>query len=211
MDTTVEDRKIVESMKVELYKWMALAAKWEKLESMKWYPQAHDFAVYLSKEYHITVEQAAAVISVLSPGNNWDRNMTDADLVCQAWKNEDYDVQVGTYRPQLMKAWNILTNGARWSNSEMEAAISQPTAKKTRSFYHNILDPKDPRYITIDRWILRALGLWTNSTTPRLYALGETAISEVAQEKGVVPCILQAFVWVVIRNRGGLEQPALDF
>jgi len=195
------ERATVRNMRERLEMWLVRANSWERTQAMLWYRKANDVAVFLSAEYDITMEQAAAVLSVLSPGCPWEQNMTDANNVCQAWKQRTYDATVNTYGPQLGKAYRILDKGKGKNAQAIEKMIGKK-APKTKAFYWNILEPEKDTQVTIDRWILRALGMPVNRTTPQLYKLGSEAIRQVARKYQVLPQTMQALVWVVIRRCG---------
>jgi len=188
-------------MREHLEEWILRGSKYEKREAMHWYEKAYDVAEYLAAEYDITLPQAAAVVSVLSPGCAWEQNTIDADRVCQAWHDRTYDATVTTYPPQLGKAYAILDYGKDKDAQGIERMVGK-VARKTKAFYWNILEPHKKGPVTIDRWVLRALGLPINRTTEQLYRLGEVAITQVADKYGVLPQIMQAFIWVCIRRCG---------
>jgi len=196
------ERATVRNMREHLEEWILRGSKYEKHEAMHWYERAHDVAEYLATEYGITLPQAAAVISVLSPGCPWEQNTTDADKVCQAWHDKTYDATVTTYHPQLGKAYSILDHGKDKDAHGIESMIGK-VARKTKAFYWNILEPSARGPVTVDRWILRALGLPINRTTEQLYRLAEIAITQVADKRGVLPQVMQAYIWVCIRRCQG--------
>jgi hypothetical protein len=140
-------------------------------EGREWYPRARAFAEELAEEYsgvsreytaswNRQVERAAAVIAVLSPQVNWERNKLLArkvyalayssawhyrlsiDEVRRAWKDGLTDGPT--------KAFRILVMG-----EEPNDVVKGP---KVRQFWFTIVDPTDPRAVVVDRhaWAVAA-------------------------------------------------------
>jgi len=203
-------RATVKNMRKQLQTWVDCASQEEKRQARGWYLAAHELAIRLAERFNITSSQAAGVLSVLSPGTRWENNILDAEAVMVAWKERTYDATVSTYGRQLAKAYVILDDCSLVYGVDLEPYIGKPTARKTIAFYHNIRAPLRMEHVTIDRWILRALGLPVNRTTPQLYRLGTLAVKQIARKYDWRPCEMQALVWVCIRNRGGAPQTAFD-
>lgn len=209
MGLTELERATVAEMEYSIHGWIGLASQAEKLEAVVWYRKAHDIAVDLSDLFDITIDQASAVIAVLSPGCDWLQNVADAYAVCAAWSEHRPLPKVGTYGRQLNKAYLILMQCKDAGQTTIEATIGKEDARKTKSFYRNIRDPKTSQDVTLDRWILRALGIPVNRTSKQLYKLGTIAFQNIARQYNCQPHKVQALVWVCIRNRGGAPQAAL--
>jgi len=207
---TESEAQTLQTMVNRLNQWLFLASHDEKEQATNWYNRAHNTAVVLSKRYGCTVDQVAAIISVLSPGVAWEQNLLDAENVLKAWIAGDYWTTVGTYGPQQGKAWTILRECDQLHGAELDEYVGTENARKTRAFYHDILSPKESQAVTIDRWILRALGVPVQRTTAQLYRLGTLAMQFIAQQKNARPHQVQALVWVCIRNRDGLPQTAFN-
>lgn len=204
------ERATVRSMREKLQDWIDLATTTEKRDAVCWYRKGHEYAEDIGKTYGCTIDQACAVISVLSPSTAWDTNIQDAYAVCEAWRTGTYDATVGTYGRQLAKAYVILEDCKGMKGDDLLPYVGTEGARKTRAFYKNLLHPATSQEVTIDRWILRALGLPVNRTTPQLYRLGEMAVCQMAQHYKCQPHKVQALVWVCIRNRGGAPQTAFN-
>jgi len=197
------ERATVRNMRERLEAWHDRASLWEAEQAQAWYPTAHGIAEALAERYGCTVMQSAAVLAVLSPSVTWEQNVDDAFAVCKAWRDGTYDAVVGTYGAQLGKAYAILDNARDVAFAEGMLPFIGKRAPKTKAFFQNILYPHLEGPVTIDRWILRALGLPVNRTTPKLYALGRLAVWQFAKAHGLLPQNAQALIWVVIRKRGG--------
>lgn len=153
---------------------------------------------------------AAAVVSVLSPRNKWDRNKTDAEtLVRTALSGGSLqDFAVCTFTSNKRKAWDLVLSGGKGFQPEKFFK-----GLKTRSFYDNISCP-DSRCVTIDTWAVRAARdveeRWSGSLTPKQYKALEAEYQEVADYVGLRPMDLQAVVWVGIRNKTNNKEPTFE-
>lgn len=175
--------------------WLDKATPKQWQDGMLWYHTAHTFAEGLAMEYGIGTARASAVIAVLSPANDWDRNLVDADAVCQAWRNKTYDAQSTTYGIQVRKAYAILDN----PNADILSMIGTSAARKTKAFFQNILWPSTSLAVTADRWICRALGA-PEKPSAKVYNAISDAFTRVAKARGIMPSQAQAIVWVMVRG-----------
>lgn len=186
----------------------------------------HDIAVAVasySKYQHITGKIAAkhgfapiigaAVFAALSPNNDYWGNLRDADTLlaaAAAGKGLD-DFKVSTYGNNKRKAWRI---------AQGEDPDSLIVALKTSNFFHNIADPKDPRYVTIDGHMHN---IWFNRRAPiqsknpnvrvvkvdnKLYQVIADGIKAFAAEHGLVPCEMQGVLWQTWRRIHSIRTPA---
>lgn len=184
--------------------WLALASERVWQEGLVWYGLAHDVASGLAEDYKVSLEKVCAVVAVLSPGCVWEQNLDDAETVIRAWSSglSPEDVSVNTYNPQKQKAFVIL-DADDGSEQNILRIIGTECARKTKAFYHNLVNPSGQE-VTIDRWIARAVLLTQNATHPteRVYALISLAFQNVARRLRLHPAQVQAIVWLVIRDRG---------
>lgn len=171
----------------------ATADDW--LYGVSWYPQAHAYATHLADEFGITVEQAAAVIAVLSPRVEWEENRDLARRALQAWA-DGHPIAVG------------LTNNCE----RAERNLADPTCAdvkrshrtlKVNSFYRNIMG--DESCATIDRHALRtALGDHSlpesAPSTDAAYRALSDAYVLAAADADLPTSMLQAIVWSVCRR-----------
>lgn len=155
-----------------------------------WYPTAFEHATTIANNAGISVENAAAVISHLSPKTRWVRNIAGAYAL----------VETGS-APRC-----IATNVARAMvglGSSDPGATFGPAAHKTRAFYANILG--DTQRVTIDTWAYR-LAMGTTEHAERnmqrvgVYAALEYAYQLAAHRVGVEPSVMQATTWIAARN-----------
>jgi hypothetical protein len=104
----------------------------ERLEGRSWYSVARDAAVELDPNDPV---RAAAVIAVLSPRVNWERNVK---LAADAYAG----------RPLACIKRNAEKANAIVGGSDPEEIVS---GDKVRAFWRAIVDPTDARAIVIDR------------------------------------------------------------
>jgi len=187
----------------------------DREEGMYWYAQAHSSAVSMAEKHKVSVKQAVGVIAAMSPGLNWGLNLLQANELIEAWqkglRGEDLP-RLGTYgRRNIIKATSILLGADPLD-------VLPPTGPKVRSFYQNILDPRSPEVVTIDRHA-KCLALNSSSTrhgasnekdaivTRAEYPYYARHYVAVAERLGLIPNQLQAICWVTWRRlQGNLDQ-----
>jgi len=172
--------------------------------AISWYQEAHDFAHFMSFTYHISIEQAAGVIAVLSPRITWEQNLSCAMNLTLAWfeGREVYDAEVSAFQTNVVKAWNILLN----PDVATELLLGRK-APKVRAFYDNILYPESSTDVTIDTWMVRAyyndthhLGNVRNEDERLAIKVG---VERLAIKYGFRAMDMQAILWIQIRKEGG--------
>jgi hypothetical protein len=136
------------------------------------------------------VRMGAGVIAALSPNKNWSTNQA---LALRA-KEGELSGHVGD---ALGKARRIMEGE--------DPDLVLPEGKKTWHFFHNILTPEDPQYVTVDRHAYRvATSDWGNGSptlTPRQYAVLVSAYQVAAGILGDIPSAVQAVTWCWARER----------
>ena len=117
-----------------------------------------------------------------------------------------------TYEPQTIKAWAVLhlTDEELKGMTEKDwfKLIGTKDARKTQAFYTNIENPRkkpwEKERVTVDRWIIRAMGIKlppkSNFVTAKQSDAIETAIITVAKMYDCPPHQVQATVWVCVRD-----------
>jgi len=172
--------------------------------AISWYQEAHDFAHFLSYTYHISIEQAAGVIAVLSPRITWEQNLSCAVNLTLAWfeGKEIYEAGVNAFQSNVVKAWNILLN----PGVATELLLGK-RAPKVRAFYDNILYPKSSTNVTIDSWMVRAyyndthhLGNIRNEGERQAI---KSEVERLALRYGFRALDMQAILWIQIRKEAG--------
>jgi hypothetical protein len=166
----------------------------DQIESGKqWYYRAHEICKRLAGD-KFTPEQAAGVISALSPRNKWERNIIDAETVLNAvyYGDGPEDVKVCTFNTNKYKAFEIAKGNRTITD----------VSRKTYAFIRNIAG-LDPDRVTVDVWHLRACFGSTIDTglTPKRYDIIEAITLDEAKRVGLKGFEYQAIIWEVVRDR----------
>ena len=179
--------------------WYRSATPDQRARGAAWYDEARATAEFIAQFTGIPQVQVAGVISALSPNNRWERNRLDALRVCNAVARDlsEGSVKVCTYNANKVKAFAI----ARGDRAILKSS------PKTYAFALNV-GACDPDHVTIDKWHLRACQTRSSSPkevrtsiTPAQYRALESECVRVAAEMHVPAYVLQATVWVAIRDR----------
>lgn len=159
-------------------------------EGLTWYNEAHNFAESVALKYGLPLPVVCAVISALSPANNWEGNKLDTIGLI---KNKRF--KCSTYGQNVTKAKRILLGELLPDN-----AFSLKTGAKTFNFYHNILNPLGSEHVTVDRHS------YTVATGKPYVSLKGTKYQEIAnhyhahaRRLGILASQLQAVLWVDYR------------
>lgn len=174
-----------------------------------WYRRAHLYALSLS-EYapNQSLELSCGVIAALSPQCTWPENIRVATLMI---KGEPLGATLA-YPANIEKAKRILRG---------EKPLDVLGGLKVLAFYDNILNYKTSLLVTVDthasRAALNKITLDKNEVgwifSANGNALIQAAYVEVAKRYKVQPCVLQASLWLrvkdIINTNAGLNQLGL--
>ena len=175
-----------------IYHLHKLASSLSRSKGESWYLEAHNYAESLSQRFGVSLDVVSGVISALSPSVRWERNKEEARNLIRYGE----DTIVTTYHRNKLKALAIIAFG-----SSEKYLYKKHTSHKTYNFYMNILEPSNPNFVTIDRWMLRILGLEVKDIyTTKRYTILANSFIDVAHSIGIVPNILQATIWLEKRN-----------
>ena len=118
---------------IKIYK---LATPEEKRNGIVWYANAYSDCNRIAIDLSVPVHIVTGVVAALSPNNKWDRNVTNARELIQAFVNGDGmdSVKVSTYHTMKNKAWSILEK-----MPDYEGVIVLLNGQKIVSFYRNIM------------------------------------------------------------------------
>ncbi len=177
------------------------------------YPKYQALTTAIAAKYGFPARTGAAVFAALSPNNDYHGNLRDTDkLLAAAGAHQSLEsFTVSTYGNNKRKAWDIAAG-----HEDPDHVIVAP---KTRNFFHNILDPTDSRFVTIDGHMLNIYNGYRvplQSRNPRariakvdnkLYGVIAGAVMDLALEKGVLPCEAQGVLWITWRRIHGIHSP----
>ncbi len=183
----------------------ALSTEQEKIDGRSWYDRALSHVTTLAESYNRTIATIAGIMSALSPEASLNQNIVDLGRVLESGKN----ATVSTYERNKDKAIAIL-------DGSLPAENAFKRSTKTEAFWHNIINPSKPDYVTIDRHATRAAIDWNMkandaifySNTPRKYSVISAAYTEAAGSLGMLPNRLQAITWLTYRRLFVTRKPA---
>ena len=177
------------------------------------YPKYRQITGDVATKYGFPTLIGAAVFVALSPNNDYWGNLRDTDTLLAATaagiKLEDF--HVSTYGNNKRKAWLIAHGG---DPNELIVAL------KTSNFFHNIADPTDPRYVTIDGhmhniWFGKRVPIQSKNPEARvvkvdnqLYYTIANGIKAFAIDHGLIPCQMQGVLWQTWRRIHAIRTPA---
>ena len=165
-----------------------------------WYDEANSHAQLIAQEVGCDVWTAAAVISALSPMNDWERNKLDAMSLAQTHHDggKPSDVRVCTFNNNKAKAWDLL---------EGNSIALDDGSPKTWAFAKSIELTRLARCVVIDRWHMRACltssvkrkAVIEGLSRPQYDRVERLTISE-ADKLHEAPSVYQATLWVTIKR-----------
>lgn len=139
----------------------------------------------------------AGVYAALSPNNSEESNVYDMLRAIVCFSEDNWDsLTVHTYGLNKEKAKRIL------GGESPHTVLGGP---KTKNFYHNILEPHDERYCTIDGHMVNMYNgarvpLDNAGISESEYGIIARAVAEVAEDVGMIPCQLQSTLWLTWRR-----------
>tara|TARA_R110002049_G_scaffold19992_2_gene74219 strand:+ start:447 stop:1037 length:591 start_codon:yes stop_codon:yes gene_type:complete len=188
---------------IAIYK---LANASEIKHGLTWYVNANTDCMRIANTLELPLHIVIGVVSALSPNNKWERNIVNAEDLCNAFINgQDMDsIKVSTYHKMKQKAWHILETMPSYDET-----ITILNGKKIVSFYRNISG--DETDITIDGHARNIYyndrqGLTTPNTNIRKleYLDIQKAYLRASKKLGVKAYELQAITWVAWRRIHGI-------
>ncbi len=148
----------------------------------------------LATEFRQSEENVTGVFAALSPNSDYKTNVSSARTMLAAHNRGAAidDFKVTTYKNNKRKAWSIL---------EGRRPLDVIVAKKTRSFYLNIIAPFHPWPVTIDGhmysvWMLKRFNMIEAQVgSGKKYDRISSDFRLAAKAVGILPNQLQAICW----------------
>lgn len=172
---------------------LAAADAIDLAEGKRAYGNYHALLKRLAEHYHIPFKTVVAVFAATSPNNDYFKNLRSTASLCSGYKAglALEHITVSTYRACAVRAWRCLRG---------ENFLDFTEGLKTRSFYHNILEPKNPDYVTVDGhmlsiWYGQRMTMQKATRFHKYYEAISNSVKDVAQEAGLVPNQVQAICW----------------
>jgi hypothetical protein len=177
----------------------------DRLEGVKAYRRYHSVMRELSDKYEVSLNRVVAAFVSLSPNSDYVGNLRSTVSILQAVAEErGFDtVQVSAYRHCGERAWAYATGAADF--------VERTRGPKVLSFYRNILDPEDPRPVTVDGHVTAA---WRGQvlTMKQAFVRSMREYEEIAGEvrrlaryKGLLPNQMQAVLWFTRKRVLGIK------
>lgn len=170
----------------------------EQSEGASWYQNARAFCEREADAFGVPVETFAALVAVLSPGCEWERNKENATRFLRAFQDglrgEELPNGCSVYgRLALIKAESICYGAP---------PLEVLGGLKVNAFYECIIDPSNCEAVVVDRHArVAALGLERSDVNGLVKSQGEyhwiaRHYARVASQLGVLPHQLQATCWI---------------
>ena len=181
---------------------LALATEQEIQDGIMWYMDAYEAARTIADTHELPLAVVVGVIAALSPTNRWERNLIDADNLCEAYVSGGYmeDVLCGTYHPMRAKAWRILQDGPELDAQTIANILNGP--KITDFFW--CIQGYDTCVIDGHAWCIANADRRTMQEVPnigkKLRADLQEAYAAAGIEHGYKAFEVQAITWVVWRR-----------
>lgn len=160
--------------------------------------------------YGAKFEPTLAAFCALSPQNDYYGNLRSLASVLNGVQHAIPldQITVSTYKHCRDRAYAYLTGQADF--------LSSVKGLKVRAFYANILDPEDPKPVTIDGHMVcawRGIRVPMKSASVRFDEYEEIAegVRKVAVELGLIPNQVQAVIWLTRKRLERIKfQPQLN-
>jgi len=165
----------------------------DQYEGMLAYERYHDTMQRIAAAYQFPFKSVVGAFCALSPNNDYVGNLRSLVTLLKGWENgfAAEKLTVSTYNACKFRAWRCLAG---------EDFLSFTKGPKTRAFYHNILDPSDDAYITIDGhmycvWAGKRMTMVAVAWQRFNYKHVELDFKRCAFRLGIRPCQLQGVLW----------------
>lgn len=166
-------------------------------EAKQFYYNAHKEAKLLAEKYNKDLLHTSGVLAALSPMVRWEQNIR----LAHKYFRGERKIHV---RRQINKCYEILNTSTRIEVLRILSGL------KTQNFFVNILDPDNENFVTIDRWMIRAIrNEDILSITPKQYLEYKEIFIKFAKRKRLHPVFLQALIWTIIRREDNFTQVKL--
>lgn len=177
----------METMTANVLEVWGMATDSQMTSGHEWYPLARNLAFVVGRG---DIRMGAGIIAALSPQKSWTINQRIA------WRTMS-GVVSGQVGDAVRKAERIMRGE--------DPDFVLPSGKKTWNFFHNIVDPDDDKYVTIDRHAYRVASFeWDNRSAvikDKTYKAMVLAYQEAARILRVSPSTVQAVTWLVAKER----------
>lgn len=176
--------------------WMlAQADSTDRQEGISVYGKYNLMMNRYAKAYQLPVEKVTAAFCALSPNNDYVGNLRSLTSVIEGLQSgvDRERITISTYNHCRDRAIRYLLG-----EEEFDTLDRGP---KILSFYHNILYPQSPHWVTVDGHVAAAyagdpkLVMKDVLMTKNQYQIIRGVINNIAVSQNLIPNQLQAIVW----------------
>ncbi len=164
-------------------------------EGLLAYQRYHAVMCQMSRAYSIELEKVIAVFVSLSPNNDYVGNLRSTVSILAGISHgiEEEKITISTYKHCRKRAFQYGTGQGDF--------LKETKGPKITNFYHNLLDPTDNRYVTIDGHMS---AIWQDKNLTMKEAIVRNnreyneiadAVKKLAFREMMLPNQLQAVLW----------------
>ena len=171
----------------------------EEIEAGRgWYDDALTQSVAMADKHELPLHIVVGVVAALSPTNQWERNLVDADNMLQTFVSGGYveDTAPCTYKAMRDKAWSILEDNLK----DADAVATRLNGPKITDFFWCIMGDQSQCVIDGHAWCIANADSRTMQEVPsigkKLRAELKSAYAEAGAEVGFTAYEMQAVTWV---------------
>lgn len=177
---------------------MRLLSKYKQVtdhSGLNWYREGNAWCQRVAEKHGLHLVTVCAIVSALSPACNWEQNKRDAVAIITGKKG----YKCGTYGNNVAKARAILKDDIPRFNVK--------TGAKTYNFYHNLLEPDNSTFVTIDRhaYLIATGETYSSGLHTAKYNRIKEQYVKAAKKLGILPNELQAVLWVDHRYKENIK------
>lgn len=178
-----------------LEKWLDRADAIDMEEGLLAYQRYHMVMAQMSIAFSISLEKVIAVFVSLSPNNDYVGNLRSTVSVLAGINHgvDEERITISTYKHCRKRAFQYGTGERDF--------LKETKGPKITNFYHNLLDPLDSRYVTIDGHMN---AIWQDKNLTMKEAIVRNnreyneiayAVKKLAFREMMLPNQLQAVLW----------------
>ena len=191
--------------RVNLTRYFELADQQDLDEARLAYPRYRDMMQRLADRYGHPLDRVCAAFVSLSPNSDYCGNLRSLISVLEGHRQKIplACVTISTYNHCKRRAHAYLLGHADF--------VASTRGLKIMSFYHNIMDPQDPNWVTVDGHVV---GAWRGNDSmtmkeallkPRDYRIIRDDVMAAADQAGLIPCQYQAAIWFARKRHLGIR------
>jgi hypothetical protein len=164
-------------------------------EGRYWYERSSEAIITMTGGDLRLAVKFARLLAVYSPTKtvmiNWHAALSAWQKYMSGYTKDEFLQESIGYMNNHKKAADILYEDSAWSG------------EKTNNFFANLIaliDPEQQQGVTVDVWMMRALGFSGNAPTAKQYKEMSKEVSRIAKKLGVENYQAQAMIWVYAKT-----------